>query len=183
MLNITAKLCDRNFGAKVQICFPRGEDYDVLAAELKRCLAKHAERIEALLVSGELESVFSGRHAASGEPHGGRDSLIQSDVSPVFPASPAQPHEAARTAEPNSAPAVELEYVPFPREGTVTMKEIVAAWKISQATYYRHMDIYPKPLKFDGLSKNAPARFDAAAVARAFECGHVERRRREVRLG
>ena len=32
MLNVTAKLCDRNFGAKVQICFPRGEDYDVLAA-------------------------------------------------------------------------------------------------------------------------------------------------------
>ena len=92
-------------------------------------------------------------------------------------------HDAAREPEPNSAPTVELEYVPFPREGTVTMKEIVAAWKISQATYYRHMDIYPKPLKFDGLSKNAPARFDAAAVARAFECGHVERRRREVRLG
>ena len=183
MLNVTAKLCDRNFGAKVQICFPRGEDYDVLAAELKRCLAKHAERIEALLVSGELESVFSEQLPSSGEPHGGRDLLKQSGVSPVFPAPPAQPHDAARTAEPNSAPAVELEYVPFPREGTVTMKEIVAAWKISQATYYRHMDIYPKPLKFDGLSKNAPARFDAAAVARAFECGHVERRRREVRLG
>ena len=183
MLNVTAKLCDRNFGAKVQICFPRGEDYDVLAAELKRCLAKHAERIEALLLSGELESVFSARQISTGgELHGGHDSLKQSDVSPVLSSSPAQPHEAARAAEPNSAPVVELEYVPFPREGTVTMKEIVAAWKISQATYYRHMDIYPKPLKFDGLSKNAPARFDAAAVARAFECGHVERRRREVRL-
>lgn len=183
MLNVTAKLCDRNFGAKVQICFPRGEDYDVLAAELKRCLAKHAERIEALLVSGELESVFSGQYAAGGELHGGHDLLKQSDVSPVFPSYLAQSHDAARAAEPSSAPAVELEYVPFPREGTVTMKEIVAAWKISQATYYRHMDIYPKPLKFDGLSKNAPARFDAAAVRHAFECGHVERRRREVRLG
>lgn len=74
-----------------------------------------------------------------------------------------------------------LEYVPFPTEGTVTMKEITAAWKISQATYYRHLDIYPNPLKPEGLAKNATARFDAAAVARAFECGHVERRRREVR--
>lgn len=73
-----------------------------------------------------------------------------------------------------------LEYVPFPTEGTVTMKEITAAWKISQATYYRHLDIYPNPLKPEGLAKNATARFDAAA-ARAFECGHVERRRREVR--
>ena len=68
MLNVTAKLCDRNFGAKVQICFPRGEDYDVLAAELKRCLAKHAERIEALLVSGELESVFTSHGVNDGDP-------------------------------------------------------------------------------------------------------------------
>lgn len=198
MLNVTAKLCDRNFGAKVQICFPRGEDYDVLAAELKRCLAKHAERIESLLLSGELESIFSGHQGTSGEPHGGHgvnagDSelkilgmtgkrrglvALRDDV-----AVKRAEHETVRAAEPSFAPAVELEYVPFPREGTVTMKEIVAAWKISQATYYRHMDIYPKPLKFEGLSKNAPARFDAAAVRHAFECGHVERRRREVRLG
>ena len=75
----------------------------------------------------------------------------------------------------------ELEYVPFPTEGTVTMKEITAAWKISQATYYRHLDIYPNPLKMEGAAKNAPARFDAAAVAHAFGYGHVERRRREVR--
>lgn len=200
MLNVTAKLCDRNFGAKVQICFPRGEDYDVLAAELKRCLAKHAERIEALLVSGELESVFTSHGADGGDPEqkilrmrvGGSSPAAMKECTPRRPAL-VMPHEeaavaraahdAARTAEPNSAPAVELEYVPFPREGTVTMKEIVAAWKISQATYYRHMDIYPKPLKFEGLSKNAPARFDAAAVRHAFECGHVERRRREVRLG
>lgn len=196
MLNVTAKLCDRNFGAKVQICFPRGEDYDVLAAELKRCLAKHAERIEALLVSGELESVFTSHGVNAGDPErkilrmtvGGCSQAEMKEGAPRRPAlvmlhEEAVAHDAARAAEPNSAPAVELEYVPFPREGTVTMKEIVAAWKISQATYYRHMDIYPKPLKFDGLSKNAPARFDAAAVARAFECGHVERRRREVRLG
>lgn len=200
MLNVTAKLCDRNFGAKVQICFPRGEDYDVLAAELKRCLAKHAERIEALLISGELESVFTSHGVDVGDSEqkilrmtvgGGSQAEAQGNV----PRRPAlvrfheeaavrrAAHEAERAAEPNSAPAVELEYVPFPREGTVTMKEIVAAWKISQATYYRHMDIYPKPLKFEGLSKNAPARFDAAAVRHAFECGHVERRRREVRLG
>ena len=193
MLNVTAKLCDRNFGAKVQICFPRGEDYDVLAAELKRCLARHAERIESLLLSGELESIFSGHQGTSGEPHGGHDSRQEVKENTLHRPAPVMLHEEAaikraahetvRTAEPSFAPAVELEYVPFPREGTVTMKEIVAAWKISQATYYRHMDIYPKPLKFDGLSKNAPARFDAAAVARAFECGHVERRRREVRLG
>lgn len=200
MLNVTAKLCDRNFGAKVQICFPRGEDYDVLAAELKRCLAKHAERIEALLVSGELESVFMSHGVDAGDPErkilrmtvrGGSQAEMK-EGAPCRPALVMLHEEAAvrregdvvaRAAETNGAPAVELEYVPFPREGTVTMKEIVAAWKISQATYYRHMDIYPKPLKFDGLSKNAPARFDAAAVTRAFECGHVERRRREVRLG
>lgn len=193
MLNVTAKLCDRNFGAKVQICFPRGEDYDVLAAELKRCLARHAERIESLLLSGELESIFSGHQGTSAEPHGGHDSRQEVKENALHRSAPVMLHEEAamkraehetvRAAEPSFAPAVELEYVPFPREGTVTMKEIVAAWKISQATYYRHMDIYPKPLKFEGLSKNAPARFDAAAVRHAFECGHVERRRREVRLG
>ena len=73
------------------------------------------------------------------------------------------------SADGKTAQAVQtaLEYVPFPTEGTVTMKEITAAWKISQATYYRHLDIYPKPLSPQG-AKNAPARFDAAAVAYAF---------------
>ena len=41
MLNVTAKLCDRNFGAKVQICFPRGEDYDV--ADIYRHIRRDRE--------------------------------------------------------------------------------------------------------------------------------------------
>lgn len=173
---------DLRFGPKIHIAFPRDfsnrlvmditdEINDFLAERLGGGGTPHArERAEA-------------HKTVCGELHGGHDSLKQSDVSPVLSSYQARPHKAACAAEANAMPAAELEYVPFPREGTVTMKEIVAAWKISQATYYRHMDIYPKPLKFEGLSKNAPARFDAAAVRHAFECGHVERRRREVRLG
>ena len=110
---------------------------------------------------------------------GGRAADRKGDVAPKEVCPPAEPpgeESVAVASEP-----VTLEYVPFPKEGTVTMKEITAAWRISQATYYRHMDIYPKPLKLEGLAKNAPSRFDAAKVAHAFKCGHVERRRREVR--
>lgn len=173
---------DLRFGPKIHIAFPRDFSNRLVMDITDEINDFLAERLGGGGISHTSERAEAHK-AVCGELHGGHDSLKQSDVSPVFHSSPAQSHEAARAAEPSSAPAVELEYVPFPRDGTVTMKEIVAAWKISQATYYRHMDIYPKPLKFEGLSKNAPARFDAAAVARAFECGHVERRRREVRLG
>lgn len=148
----------------------------VVAVDAEALLARLEaieEKVGLLLEAKRAEAPAEGER-----PRGPKFDAFQEEAAVKVAA-----HEAARAAEAGFPLAAELEYVPFPREGTVTMKEIVAAWRISQATYYRHMDIYPKPLKFEGLAKNAPARFDAAAVAYAFEHGHVERRRREVRLG
>lgn len=183
---------DLRFGPKIHIAFPRNFSNRLvmdIMDEINDFLAERLGGGEA----GQIQERAGAHCTACSEPHGGHDSRPEVKENTLHRPAPVMLHEEAamkraehetvRAAEPSFAPAVELEYVPFPREGTVTMKEIVAAWKISQATYYRHMDIYPKPLKFEGLSKNAPARFDAAAVRHAFECGHVERRRREVRLG
>ncbi|KEJ93352.1 hypothetical protein [Synergistes jonesii] len=145
-----------DFGVKITVGLPKHVGRE---AGFEICDAIDA------LVREQLERKEEGRRAAM--------------ASRPEPTEEALPCPAG--TEPKPAQTA-LEYVPFPIEGTVTMKEITAAWKISQATYYRHLDIYPNPLKPEGLAKNATARFDAAAVARAFECGHVERRRREVRV-
>ena len=194
MLNVTAKLCDRNFGAKVQICFPRGEDYDVLAAELKRCLAKHAERIEALLVSGELESVFSGQHAAGGELHGGYgvnagDSelkilrmtgkkrglvALRDDI-----AVKGSAHDARLAADDDGdseASASSLEA--WPESGFVTVNDIVGYWNIGTSSFRNRVrsGVFSRAVECPDRSPNAPKVWDAAVIGRELTAnGYVRR--------
>lgn len=189
MLNVTAKLCDRNFGAKVQICFPRGEDYDVLAAELKRCLAKHAERIEALLVSGELESVFSGQYAAGGELHGGHDSqaimqnklmrrrglvALRDDI-----AVKGSAHDARLAADDDGdseASASSLEA--WPESGFVTVNDIVGYWNIGTSSFRNRVrsGVFSRAVECPDRSPNAPKVWDAAVIGRELAAnGYVRR--------
>ena len=194
MLNVTAKLCDRNFGAKVQICFPRGEDYDVLAAELKRCLAKHAERIEALLVSGELESVFSGQYAAGGGLHGGHgvnagDSelkilrmtgkkrglvALRDDI-----AVKGSAHDARLAADDDGdseASASSLEA--WPESGFVTVNDIVGYWNIGTSSFRNRVrsGVFSRAVECPDRSPNAPKVWDAAVIGRELTAnGYVRR--------
>ena len=194
MLNVTAKLCDRNFGAKVQICFPRGEDYDVLAAELKRCLAKHAERIEALLVSGELESVFSGQYAAGGELHGGHgvnagDSelkiprmsgkkrglvALRDDV-----AVKGSTHEGRFASDDDGdseASASSLDA--WPESGFVTVNDIVGYWNIGTSSFRNRVrsGVFSRAVECPDRSPNAPKVWDAAVIGRELAAnGYVRR--------
>ena len=202
MLNVTAKLCDRNFGAKVQICFPRGEDYDVLAAELKRCLAKHAERIEALLVSGELESVFSGQSAAGGELHGGHgvnagDSeepaplhralkilrmtgkkrglvALRDDV--AVKGSAHEDRFASDDDGGSEASASSLDA--WPESGFVTVNDIVGYWNIGTSSFRNRVrsGVFSRAVECPDRSPNAPKVWDAAVIGRELAAnGYVRR--------
>lgn len=189
MLNVTAKLCDRNFGAKVQICFPRGEDYDVLAAELKRCLAKHAERIEALLLSGELESVFSGQLAESGEPHGGDDLQTGMREGPMR----RRGLVALRDDVAMRSAAHEVRFAPndgggseassssldaWPESGFVTVNDIVGYWNIGTSSFRNRVrsGVFSRAVECPDRSPNAPKVWDAAVIGHELAAnGYVRR--------
>ena len=190
MLNVTAKLCDRNFGAKVQICFPRGEDYDVLAAELKRCLARHAERIESLLLSGELESIFSGHQGTSGEPHGGHDSRQEVKENALHRPAPVMLHEEAaikRAAHDirfassdddggSEASASSLDA--WPESGFVTVNDIVGYWNIGTSSFRNRVrsGVFSRAVECPDRSPNAPKVWDAAVIGRELAAnGYVRR--------
>lgn len=190
MLNVTAKLCDRNFGAKVQICFPRGEDYDVLAAELKRCLAKHAERIEALLLSGELESVFSARQiSTNGELHGGHDSQTGMKRSPMHKRGLVElrdgvmrraAHEARFAAgdDDGDAGASASSLDAWPESGFVTVNDIVGYWNIGTSSFRNRVrsGVFSRAVDCPDRSPNAPKVWDAAVIGRELAAnGYVRR--------
>lgn len=190
MLNVTAKLCDRNFGAKVQICFPRGEDYDVLAAELKRCLARHAERIESLLLSGELESIFSGHQGTSAEPHGGHDSRQEVKENALHRPAPVMLHEEAaikRAAhdirfassdDGGGSVASASSLKAWPESGFVTVNDIVGYWNIGTSSFRNRVrsGVFSHAVDCPDRSPNAPKVWDAAVIGRELAAnGYVRR--------
>lgn len=190
MLNVTAKLCDRNFGAKVQICFPRGEDYDVLAAELKRCLARHAERIESLLLSGELESIFSGHQGTSGEPHGGHDSRQEVKENTLHRPALIMLHEEAamkRAAhdirfassdDGGGSVASASSLKAWPESGFVTVNDIVGYWNIGTSSFRNRVrsGVFSHAVDCPDRSPNAPKVWDAAVIGRELAAnGYVRR--------
>ena len=190
MLNVTAKLCDRNFGAKVQICFPRGEDYDVLAAELKRCLARHAERIESLLLSGELESIFSGHQGTSGEPHGGHDSRQEVKENTLHRPAVVILHEEAamkRAAhdirfassdDGGGSVASASSLKAWPESGFVTVNDIVGNWNIGTSSFRNRVrsGVFSHAVDCPDRSPNAPKVWDAAVIGRELAAnGYVRR--------
>ena len=190
MLNVTAKLCDRNFGAKVQICFPRGEDYDVLAAELKRCLAKHAEKIETLLISGELESVFSRQLAESGEPHGGHDSRPEVKENTLHRPALVMLHEEAAmkraehdirfasSDDDGGSVASASSLKAWPESGFVTVNDIVGYWNIGTSSFRNRVrsGVFSHAVDCPDRSPNAPKVWDAAVIGRELAAnGYVRR--------
>lgn len=152
MLNIGCKLSDRNFGAKVSVCFPRGDAYDDHAAKLKKILSKHADKIESLLLSGELEAVFEGGRGATDEVTGPRvkPGATEGVPLPDRAAAGANPPVSAMSESSGRSSNTER-LVPegWPVSGTVTLAEICKAWGVSKSTYKRRMDAgkYPKPLE------------------------------------
>ncbi len=181
MLNVGCKLSDRNFGAKVSVCFPRGDGYDGYAAALKRVLSRHADRIEALLLSGELEAVFEGGRVATdkdtGFRLGGRNDVDGLRGKPGATEGAPLPDRAAAGANPPVSAMPESSgrtsntdrLVPegWPASGTVTLAEICGAWGVSKSTYKRRMDAgkYPEPLEDVGTIAK---RYSAPDVRDAF---------------
>lgn len=166
MLNVGCKLSDRNFGAKVSVCFPRGDAYDEHAAKLKKFLSKHADKIESLLLSGELEAVFDGARQE-------RDGRIEPTIS------------SAVQNRPDVPVAPVAVYAPWPREGSVTKKDIAAAWEIGASSWDRLVGALASPparvaspVGKDGNPvPNAPARWWVADVEEIMRKRGIQRRR------
>lgn len=78
-----------------------------------------------------------------------------------------------QTAE--AAPEPEEEFVYWPSTGTVTSKEIAAAWVIGESTWKQKVydGPYPKPLEVESMKKL----WDVQAVTKALTYSGVQRRR------
>ena len=176
MLNVTAKLCDRNFGAKVQICFPRGEDYDVLAAELKRCLARHAERIESLLLSGELESIFSSCQEV-------KENTLHRPAVVILHEEAAMKRAAhdirfASSDDGGGSVASASSLKAWPESGFVTVNDIVGYWNIGTSSFRNRVrsGVFSHAVDCPDRSPNAPKVWDAAVIGRELAAnGYVRR--------
>ena len=77
------------------------------------------------------------------------------------------------TAE--AAPEPEEEFVYWPSTGTVTSKEIAAAWVIGESTWKQKVSqgIYPQPLEVESMKKL----WDVQAATKALTYSGVQRRR------
>lgn len=85
------------------------------------------------------------------------------------------PDPIAGTGAPAAATEVVDEYVYWPETGTVTSKEIAAAWVIGESTWKQKVaqGPYPKPLEVDSMRKL----WDVEAVTKALKYSGVQRRR------
>ena len=74
-----------------------------------------------------------------------------------------------------SIPEPEEEFVYWPSTGTVTSKEIAAAWVIGESTWKQKVydGIYPQPLDVESMKKL----WDVQAVTKALTYSGVQRRR------
>ncbi len=131
MLNVGCKFSDRNFGSKVSVCFPRGDGYDDYAAALKKILSKHADRLEALLLSGGLEAVFEGQ--------GQRSSIRSSETASCPRIEPETTKSQAERTALNGGAMPEMRFVPWPESGPVTLNMVVKAWDIGKSTFRKRV--------------------------------------------
>lgn len=74
-----------------------------------------------------------------------------------------------------SIPEPEEEFVYWPNSGTVTSKEIAAAWVIGESTWKQKVSqgIYPQPLEVESMKKL----WDVPLATRALVYSGVQRRR------
>ena len=81
-----------------------------------------------------------------------------------------------------SIPEPEEEFVYWPNSGTVTSKEIAAAWVIGESTWKQKVSqgIYPQPLEVESMKKL----WDVPLATRALVYSGVQRRRvRKIGIG
>lgn len=173
MLNIGCKLSDRNFGAKVSVCFPRGDAYDDHAAKLKKILSKHADKIESLLLSGELEAVFDGVR----QGWDGHSSALVGNAPPKREpeaALPSRAEEASANAERDEDYWLE----DWPDRGGVSVRDIVHFWSIGRSSFLNRVreGIFSPALELEDRAPNAPKLWDAAVVGpELVKAGYVRR--------
>ena len=81
-----------------------------------------------------------------------------------------------------SIPEPEEEFVYWPTTGTVTSKEIAAAWVIGESTWKQKVSqgVYPQPLEVESMKKL----WDVPLATRALVYSGVQRRRvRKIGIG
>lgn len=81
-----------------------------------------------------------------------------------------------------SIPEPEEEFVYWPNSGTVTSKEIAAAWVIGESTWKQKVSqgIYPQPLEVESMKKL----WDVPLATKALVYSGVQRRRvRKIGIG
>lgn len=85
------------------------------------------------------------------------------------------PEPTAEQPAANIEPEPEDEFVYWPTTGTVTSKEIAAAWVIGESTWKQKVSqgIYPQPLEVESMKKL----WDVPLATRALVYSGVQRRR------
>ena len=92
------------------------------------------------------------------------------------------PEPTAEQPAANIEPEPEEEFVYWPTTGTVTSKEIAAAWVIGESTWKQKVSqgIYPQPLEVESMKKL----WDVPLATRALVYSGVQRRRvRKIGIG
>ena len=92
------------------------------------------------------------------------------------------PDPTAEQPAANIEPESEEEFVYWPTTGTVTSKEIAAAWVIGESTWKQKVfqGIYPQPLEVESMKKL----WDVPLATRALVYSGVQRRRvRKIGIG
>ena len=92
------------------------------------------------------------------------------------------PDPTAEQPAVNIEPEPEEEFVYWPNSGTVTSKEIAAAWVIGESTWKQKVSqgIYPQPLEVESMKKL----WDVPLATKALAYSGVQRRRvRKIGIG